>query len=86
MEKSSQRARKKEVPTAYHYPSKYNINNHKIVLFYKTRKKYNEIQLTKNKMDFNIRKMIKHPPSSGHRSNTEVSTNIRLTDLKIQIL
>ena len=36
-------------------------------------KKYNEIQLTKNKMDLNIRKMTNHPPSpeygkkkSGH--------------------
>ena len=26
-------------------------------------KKYNEIQLTKNKMDLNIRKMTDHPPS-----------------------
>ena len=25
--------------------------------------KYNEIQLTKNKMDLNIRKMTNHPPS-----------------------
>ena len=26
--------------------------------------KYNEIQLTKNKMDLNIQKMTNHPPSS----------------------
>ena len=28
-----------------------------MVIFYKKWKKYNEIQLTKNKMDLNIRKM-----------------------------
>ena len=33
-----------------------------MVIFYKW-KKYNEIQLTKNKMDLNIRKMTNHPPS-----------------------
>ena len=31
--------------------SKHNINKHNTVLFYKKWKKYNEIQLTKNKMD-----------------------------------
>ena len=40
-------ARTKEVPTAYHYLMKYIINKHKIVIFYKMWKKYNEIQLTK---------------------------------------
>ena len=34
-----------------------------MVIFYKKRKKYNETQLTKNKMDLNIRKMTNHPPS-----------------------
>ena len=34
-----------------------------MVIFYKKRKKYNEFQLTKNKMDLNIRKMTNHPPS-----------------------
>ena len=29
---------------------------------YKKLKKYNEIRLTKNKMDFNIRKNTNHPP------------------------
>ena len=28
-------------------------------------KVYNEIQLSKNKMDLNNRKMTNHPPSSG---------------------
>ena len=32
-------------------------------IFYKKWKKYNEIQLTKNKMNLNIRKMTNHPPS-----------------------
>ena len=34
-----------------------------MVVFYKKWKKYNEIQLLKNKMDLNIRKMTNHPPS-----------------------
>ena len=34
-----------------------------MVIFYKKWKKYNEIQLTKNKMDLNIRKMTNHQPS-----------------------
>ena len=34
-----------------------------MLIFYKKWKKYNEIQLTKNKMGLNIRKMTNHPPS-----------------------
>ena len=34
-----------------------------MVIFYKKWKKYNEIQLTKTKMDLNIRKITNHPPS-----------------------
>ena len=37
-----------------------------MVIFLKKWKKYNEIQLTKNKMELNIRKMTNHPPSSGN--------------------
>ena len=33
-----------------------------MVIFYKKWKKYNETQLTKNKIDLNIRKMTNHPP------------------------
>ena len=33
-----------------------------MVIFYKKWKKYNEIQLTKNKMDLNNRKVTNHPP------------------------
>ena len=46
-----------------------------MVIFYKKWKKYNEIQLTKNKMDLNIRKMINHPPSPGEeRVKTQSNT------------
>ena len=34
-----------------------------MVIFYKKWKKYNEIQLTKNKMDLNIRKITNDKPS-----------------------
>ena len=34
-----------------------------MVIFYNKWKKYNEIQLTKNKMDLNIRKMTNNPLS-----------------------
>ena len=37
-----------------------------MIILYKKWKKYNEIQLTKNKMDLNIRKMTNHPPSPGN--------------------
>ena len=33
-----------------------------MIILYKKWKEYNEIQLTKNKMDLNIRKMTNHPP------------------------
>ena len=42
--------------------SKYNNKKHNI-LFYKIWKKYNEIQLTNNKMDLNNWKMKNHSPS-----------------------
>ena len=47
-----------ELITTY---SKYNNNKQNMVIFYKKWKKYNEIQLTKNKMDLNIRKITNHP-------------------------
>ena len=55
-----------------HYPMEENIkhNKHNIVIFYKTWKKRNEIQLTKNKMDlnkskmkFNIKAKLEHEPN-----------------------
>ena len=48
---------------AYLYLSKYSNNKHNIAIFNKKWKKYNEIQLTKNKMDFNSLIMKNHPPS-----------------------
>ena len=62
MEKSKA-GRKKDVPTAYHILIKIQYNKQNVVIFYKKWKKYNEVQLTKNKMDLNIRKMTYHPPS-----------------------
>ena len=41
-----------------------------MVIFYKKWKKYNEIQLTKNKMDLNNLKLINHPPSPVRKSET----------------
>ena len=38
-----------------------------MAIFYKKWKKYNEIQLTKNKMDLNNRKMTNHPPSPDNK-------------------
>ena len=45
-----------------------------MVIFYKKWKKYNEIQLTKNKMDLNNRKLkIIHPPPSEESHPVTVS-------------
>ena len=47
--------------------SKCNNNKHNIVVFYKILKNYNEIELTKNKMDLNNQKLkIIHSPSCYH--------------------
>ena len=51
-----------------------------MVIFYKKWIKYNEIQLTKNKMDLNIRKITNQPPSP-------VITVINLSQLsRVEIL
>ena len=63
MWKEAKRARKKDVRQPITSLPKYNNNKQNMVIFYKKWKKYNEIQLTKNKMDLNIRKMTTHPPS-----------------------
>ena len=55
-----------------------------MVIFYKKWKKYNEIQLTKKKMDLNIRKMINHPPSPVtkiYKSMTSPKWLLTLADL-----
>ena len=38
-----------------------------MVIFYKKWKKYNEIQLIKNKIDLNIQKIFIHPPPGRSR-------------------
>ena len=50
-------------PDGLSHPNHNNINKHNTVLFYKKCEKHNEIQLTKIKIDLNIRKMTNHPPS-----------------------
>ena len=42
-----------------------------MVLFYKVWKKFNEIQLTKNKMHMNNRQMKNHPPSPTLQTETK---------------
>ena len=44
-----------------------------MVIFYTIWKKYNEIQLTKNKMDLIIRKMTNYPPSPELRRQEYLS-------------
>ena len=41
-----------------------------MVIFYKKWKKYNEIKLTKNKMNLNNRKKTNHPPSPEPKHTT----------------
>ena len=57
------RARKKKFRRPITARSKYNINKHNMVLFEKIWKKSDEIQVTKNKMGLNNRKMKIHKPS-----------------------
>ena len=54
-----------------------------MVIFYKKWKKYNEIQLTKNKMDLNIRKMTNHPLSPGKNSTIETEGKLICNDMTI---
>ena len=56
-----------------------------MVIFYKKWKKYNEIQLTKNKMDLNIRKMTNHPPSPVVFTEEIRSHNIKYTAMSSAI-
>ena len=44
-----------------------------MVIFYQKLKKYNEIQLAKNKMDLNNRKIKNYPPSPDALANTQHS-------------
>ena len=56
--------------------SKYNINEHKMLLFYKIWKKNSEIQLIKNKMDLSNRKITNHPPSPGFQQNYSAPSRV----------
>ena len=63
MEKSTA-GTKERSPDCLSLPSQNTILiNVKWYYFMRHGKKYNEIQLTKNKMDLNNRKMTNHPPS-----------------------
>ena len=65
---------KKEVPTTPR-PNQNNINKHNMGVFYNIWKRYNEIQLTKNKMNLNNRKIKNHPPSPdrcGKRTTNKI--------------
>ena len=47
-----------------------------MVIFYRKWKKYNKIQLTKNKMDFNNRNMKNHPPSPDVYNIRQLDTQL----------
>ena len=53
-----------------------------MLIFYKKSKKYNEIQLTKNKMDLNIRKMTNHPLSP----NAKNKAPFRLAIVNVELM
>ena len=60
MERSKARTKERKSPDGLSYPNQNTIILTQFVSIYKIWKKYNEIQLTKNKMDLNIRKMTNH--------------------------
>ena len=63
MEKSTAGTNKRS-PDGLSHPSRNTIIINNLVKFNKKWKKNNEIQLTKNKMDLNNRKMTNDPPSA----------------------
>ena len=54
-----------------HNKIQYNNNKHIFLVFYKIWKKFNEIQLTKNKIDLKNQKMKNHPPSADNVCNNK---------------
>ena len=62
MERSKAGTKEKRSPNSLNYPNT-NTLLINIIWYYLLWKKHNEIHLTKNKMDLNIRKMVNHPPS-----------------------
>ena len=57
MERNKAGMKKKKSRRPLTSKSKYTNNKHNVVIFYKKYKKYNDIHLTKNKMDLNNRIM-----------------------------
>ena len=61
-----------------------------MVIFNKKWKKNNEIQLTKNIMDLNIRKMTNHPPSpdiffNNNNNNNEAEDKLKVGKISLGI-
>ena len=70
----------KRSPTDLNYPDHNNNNKHNLLVFYEI-KKYNEIELTKRKMDLNNRKMKNPPnPTSSNQIGKNRSENVNKTD------
>ena len=65
MERSKAGTKEKRSPDGLSLPNQNIINKHNMVVFYKIRKNYNEIQLIKNKMDSNNREIKNYAPSPG---------------------
>ena len=61
IERSKAREREKKSRRPITTESKYNNNKDNMVVFYKIWKEYNEIELTKNKMDLNNKKQSSTP-------------------------
>ena len=61
-----------------------------MVIFNKKWKKYNEIQLTKNIMDLNIRKMTNHPPSPelahGNGERNQINKQTKKARIEARVL
>ena len=57
-----------------------------MVIFYKKWKKYNEIQLTKNKMDLNNRKMTNHPSTNQSTNQSQQYCDYSLLYYMVQLL
>ena len=54
-----------------------------MVIFYKKWKKYNEIELTKNKINLNIRKMTNHPSFPEQQESNKIKKwkNVRTEEI-----
>ena len=70
MEKSTAGTNKRS-PDGLSHPNRNTIMINNLVKFYENWEKNNAIQLTKNKMDLNNRKMTNHPPSPAAVENAK---------------